>query len=335
MNVEYNRLVHTIYDENNQKAGVDFQYDKKIPTGSLSLTYKFFWQRQKRTSEAVALRILHEEHVLKDGTLELLGKAWIVPNSVVVKDITGTIIYQEGFDYVLIERNKYLEIQRIPGGQIIDKATVYIDYTSLQPGSYQYDVNFHHFSATVRLFQRLVELYYHLSYQDYHNLKTTEFLTLNYFTQNTVGVRLEYKFASGGIEYETYSSTVVPYRCFRYFFMLQGNVKNRLLYSLNGNVRDLEMLDDNTQQRFVDVSGRLNYFLSPSINIIVEMGYRKQIGEQIDLDLLIARAELLARIRQMSIRIGVETYKRDYLHEKTSLLGGFISIARTFNWNKR
>jgi hypothetical protein len=332
---EFNKQTHTLYKERNEKAGIDFIYEKNIPKGQLSLSYRFFWQRQNRNGEANAIRIFNEEHSLTDGQMELLKKAYADPLTVVVKDVTGTIIFQPNFDYILIQRNSFIEMQRMPGGRIANKSTVYVDYTSMQPGSYQYDVNFHCFSASVILFNRIVEFYYRLTYQDYHNLKTTEYLTLNYFTQNIFGIRLEYKFASGGVEYETYSSTIVPYRSVRYYLTLQGSSQNRFLYSLNGNVRDIYLIDDSANQKYIDITGKISYLFTPQISFNVEAGYRKQIGERINLDLLIARAEFLAVIRQMSFRIGFETYKRDNLNEKTNFIGGYITIARTFNWNKR
>jgi hypothetical protein len=223
----------------------------------------------------------------------------------------------------------------MPGGQIANRTKVYVDYTSMQPGSYRYDVNFHEVTANILLFNHIAEFYYRLGYQDYHNLQTTEYLTLNYFTQNVAGLRLEYKFASGGVEFETYSSNIVPYRSVRYYLVLQGSLKNRLLYSLNGNLRDYFMLDDSTDQKYMDVTGSATYSFNRFFSVNVEVGYRKQIGQRIDLDLLIARGEFLATVRQMSFRIGLETYQRDYLHEKTSFIGGHIAITRTFNWNKR
>ena len=335
LSVEYNNLFTTFYKESNGRAGIDFGYDKKIPGGHLSLSYKFYWQRQERTSEAVASRIINEEHLLADGQLELLKKANVDPASVSVKDITGTIIYQPNFDYILIPRNGYLEIQRIPGGQIPNNSTVHVDYTSVQPGSYQYDVNFHFFSASVILFKRIIEFYYRLAYQDYHNLKTTDNLTLNYFKQNIFGLRFEYRFASGGVEYELYNSTIIPYRSIRYYLILQGSCQNRFLYSLNGNMHDFYMLDDHSVQKFIDLTGKISYVVSPHFSINVELGYRKQMGQRIDLDLLIARGEIITSIRQISFRIGAETYKRDYLNEKNNFIGSFLKITRTLNWTKR
>ena len=68
--------------------------------------------------------MLNEEQVLRDGEMTLLNKPYVDVNSVVVKDVSGTLIYQANFDYILLERAGYVEIQRIPGGLIPNKGTV-------------------------------------------------------------------------------------------------------------------------------------------------------------------------------------------------------------------
>ncbi len=336
ISAEYNHLSHTFYKEQNTKAGIDILYEKKIPLkGVLSLSYVFSWQRQDRQSEPVELPILREEHTLTDGKIVLLDKAFADPASVMIKDATGTIIYQLNFDYVLITRGDYLEIQRIPGGQIPNSGKVYADYISMQPGSYRYDVLFNNFNASVTLWNRLVEVYYRFSNQDYLNLVTAEYLTLNYFTQQVAGARLEYKFASGGVEYESYNSSIIPYRMMRYYVALQGNIRGKLTFTLNGNLRQYTMLQDNTKQIYADILGSAGYNFSPQTKISLEVGYRKQVGAQIDLNLLTARTEFTTIFRQVFVRIGVEIYGRDYLSERTNFFGGYVQLVRNFNWHKK
>jgi len=335
LSFEYNNIVHTFYKEQNTKAGIIVEYEKKIPLkGRLSLSYVFNWQQQNRESDPVMLPILNEEHVLNDGQIELLSKAFVDPSTVVVKDVTGTIIYQLNLDYLLIPRNDFLEVQRVPGGQIPNKGKIYVDYITMQPGSYQYNVSFNNINASVILFNRLLEVYYRFSRQDYFNLKTTEYMTLNYFTQNVVGCRLEFKFASGGVEYETYNSTIIPYQTTRYYIVLQGNINDKLTFSLNGNMRQYKMLNDGTSQTYLDVTGIAGYNISPQTNINLELGYRKQVGQQMDLNLLTARAGFSTVFRQVFIKIGLEVYGRDYLSERTNFLGGYIQIVRNFSWHK-
>jgi len=332
---EYGKVDQSIYKEVNKKAGFDLRYEKNIPTGHLSLSYSISRLNQYRKSASVLIQIINEAYTLTDGQIRLLNKPNIVPGSVVVKDITGTIIYQEFFDYTLIDRNNFIEIQRIPGGQIANNSTVYIDYVANQPGSYQYDSDFQRFNASIMLFDQLVEVYYRWSKQDYFNLETSDYQTLNYFTQNIVGSRLEYKFASAGVEYEDYASNIIPYRLLRYFVLLQGNYSSRLLFSLNGNLRNYTMIDDQVNQLYSDLSGDIAYMFTPQTKLNFEVGYRKQVGSGIDLDLLTFRSEFTANYRQLYFRVGVEMYRRFYLNEKVNFIGANFEIIRKFDWNRK
>ncbi|MEI7982768.1 MAG: hypothetical protein WCI71_14040 [Bacteroidota bacterium] len=333
---EYNQIRQTYYTEENLKAGISINYEKKIPLkGRLMLGYAYNWQRQKHTGDQVPLPVTREEHILTDGQMVLLKYPDADITSVVVKDVTGTIIYQPNYDYILIPRSVYLEIQRMPGGQIPNKGSVYVDYVAILPGSYQYDVNFQSVSASVSLLNRLVELYFRFANQGYANLQTADYLTLNYFTQTTYGCRLEYKFASGGVEYENYQSSIVPYKLIHYWVQLQGNIGNRILCSLNGNMRDYNLVADNTRQQFIDLTANVGYQFSPQTNVSVEFGYRKQVGQQIDLNLVIGRAQFTTVFRQIFFKVGLDLYGRDYLHEKTNYIGGFIQIVRNFNWHRK
>jgi hypothetical protein len=332
---EDNSLKHTLYQETNYKVGMDVRYTKTIPTGYFSLGYASFVQRQKRVSGIMVLQVFNESHILTDGQIILLNKAYVYLNTVVVKDITGTIIYQQNFDYILIERNNLVEIQRIPGGQIANGGSVYVDYSFIPPGSYQFNANFKQFTAEVVLFKNLLQVYFRLAKQDYDNIIAREALTLNYFTQTIYGGRLDYKFVSGGVEYELYSSTIIPYRQLRYFLTLQGNIKNKISYSISGNVRNYYMLDDKTNQDYIDLTGVINYAISPQTKLNVEFGYRKQVGHGIDLDLLTGKADISTIYRKLHCKVGLQVYKRMYLYEKTNFIGGYVEIVRNFNWHRK
>ncbi len=334
--LEYNNIRQTFYSENNLKAGININYEKKIPLkGRLMLGYVFNWQHMQHSGDAVEIPVLQEEHVLTDGKLTLLNKAYININTVVVKDVTGTIIYQINFDYVLIQRNNYIEIQRMPGGQIPDKSTINVDYVAMLPGAYKYDVNFQCVTASVSLYNRLVEVYFKLANQGYNKLETTEFLTLNYFTQSVYGCRLEYSFASGGAEFENYQSSIVPYRLIRYWLQVQGNIVNKITFSVSGNWRNYNLIAENNHQQFIDVIGNMGYQLNPQTTISLEIGYRKQVGQQMDLNLVTGRLQFNTVFRQIYIKVGLELYSRDYLDERTNFYGGFIRVVRNFNWHKK
>ncbi len=329
---EYSSINHTVYSEYNSKTGFDFNYTKKIPWGELHLSYGYFRYHQKYLSDSIRLNVVNEEYTLNDSKIVLLRRPYINLPSVVVKDVTGTIIYQIGLDYILIESGKYIEIRRIPSGLIPNDGIVYLDYTAKLPSSYKYDADNHAFAANVTLMKGRVEVYYRLSLQNYRNLENTDFITLNYFTQNVIGFRAGFGLLSGGAEYEDYKSTILPYHMARFYINLQKSFRNKWLLALNGNMQNYTMLNEPEarNQRYTDVSGKAEYNIIKQTKVNLEVMYRKQSGRGIDLDLLTARLELTSVIYQLYVTAGVEVYRRNYIGDKINFKGTYIQILRKF-----
>ncbi|MCF6346716.1 MAG: hypothetical protein L3J20_00250 [Flavobacteriaceae bacterium] len=329
---EYNNINNTQYKETFKRTGLNIRYVKKIPlNGQLSLSYRINSNKQNRESEAASLFIQNEEHTISDGQIVLLNNQYSDVNSVIVRDVTNTIIYRLNFDYILIERNEFLEIQRIPGGQIANNATVLIDYGAIQPLSYQFNAINNFFGARISLFKNKIEFYYNISKQDYIDPVNVDFLTLNYFNKNVYGSRFRYDFISGGIEHDNYRSTVIPYRLTRYYLVLQGKIKEKLYYTLNGDFRNYHMIvEEGLKQKYYSVSGNISYNFNPKTKLSLETAYRKQEGEAIDLDLLTARLELTTRFRQLYVTAGFELYENELFNEKMNFKKVTIQISRKF-----
>ena len=200
--VDYTRIkleAASLHTESDTRGGVDLKYTKKIPGGILNLNYRYFRQAFSTEGANGLLQVLNESQHLSDGELTLLNKPYVELPSVFVKDVTGTIIYQANFDYTLIQRGSYVEIQRIPGGLIPNNGEVYVDYAFLQPGSYSYGANNNMFSASLLLFNRLLEVYYRYAVQDYPKVNQGDLLTLNFYKQHVFGLRLDVGFARAGV----------------------------------------------------------------------------------------------------------------------------------------
>lgn len=331
--LEYTRLKQDagqLHTESDFRGGLDLKYTKKIPTGYLNLAYRYY--RHEHSTEGVEgmLQVISEEQLLSDGEVTLLNKPYVEDLSVIVKDVTGTLTYQLNFDYILIDRGSYLEIQRVPGGMIANRETVYIDYMFLQPGSYSYGANNNYFSASVILFERLIELYYRFSVQDYPKVNQGDLLTLNYYRQHIYGARLDVGIARAGIEADLYDSNIVPYRMIRYYVDVNWNFRSYLLLTLNGNVRDYRMIADEVNQLYANISGKIVYRIGPRMRVSLESGYLNQRGINIDLDLLTARAEFLSTFNKLQLRVGMEMYRRLYLNSQFDFNGAYIQLTRRF-----
>jgi hypothetical protein len=329
---EYTSTSQSVYNEYYSKTGFDFNYTKKIPWGHLNLSYGYFRYHMKYSGIPANLNVVAEEYQLSDGKIVLLRRPYIDKQTILVKDVTGTIIYQPGLDYILIDHGNYLEIRRIPSGQILKDGLVYLDYVAKLPNSYTYDANNHMASASVSFLKDRLDIYYRFALQDYSHLEYTDLVTLNYYTQNIVGFRLGFENLGGGIEYESYSSSIVPYRLIRYYLMLQKSFRNKLMLSINGNMQNYTMLNEPLArvQRYIDLTGRVEYLLFGRTKLSLDVMYRKQQGYQIDLDLLTGKLELTSIFFQLYLTAGVEVYKRYYVGDRINFKGTYIQISRRF-----
>jgi len=330
--IEYTQLRNKFYAESNSKTGFDLNYTKKIPWGVLQLSYGYFRYHQNYSADSAELNIMNEEYQLTDGKIVLLRRAYVAKSSVVVKDVTGTIYYQQGLDYLLVEHGNYLEILRVPSGQIPNNGTVYIDYTVVQPRSYSYDADNHVFATNFSLLKGRLDLYYRLSLQNYKNLDHTDYISLNYFTQQVVGFRIGFDLINGGAEYENYKSTILPYHMIRVYINMQKNFKNRVTIAMNGNLQNYTMLNEPEarEQQFADVTGKVEYTIINQTRLNLDVMYRKQVGHQIDLDLVTARLEFNSVIHKLYLTAGIEFYRRNYIGERINFKGTYIQISRRF-----
>ncbi len=105
---------------------------------------------------------------------------------------------------------------------------------------------------------------------------------------------------------------------------------NNFNTSLTGNLKFIELLDENEKQEFHDLAGRLIYNFNRVTNLNVEASYRFQNGRGLDLELSILRGELKTQYRSIYFTLGVEGYNRLYVGENRNYWGSYIRIERIF-----
>jgi hypothetical protein len=330
ISIDYSEISHTVYDEKNLKAGLDVSYSKKIPTGMLNFSYRYFRSYFDMTGVSAPVKTINEEHVLSDGKIVFLDKPYVDLSTLLIKDQAGVIIYQLNFDYTITVRNNFIEIQRVPGGLIANDQAITADYTSIQPGSYNYVADNNSFSTGILLFKRLIELYYRNSVQDYSKLTETDFLTLNYYNQNVYGGRIDVGFAGFGVEYDEYNSNIIPYRRYRYFIDLNWSFRSKLLLAVNGNILDYKLIDDDVNQMHSNINGKLTYIINQKTKIDLDAGYLSQKGRNIDLEMITSKLEISTSFRQLFFKGGFEMYRRHYLKSDFTFAGTFVEIVRKF-----
>ena len=90
------------------------------------------------------------------------------------------------------------------------------------------------------------------------------------------------------------------------------------------------MVNDAINHLYTDVSAKGVYRIFDLTKASLDLGYRKQIGNGIDLGLLTARFELTSQIRQLFLTLGIEKYNRNFLGEINNYNGLYFRLIRKF-----
>ena len=330
------------YNENNQKDayidhrnrfGIDLGYTKKIYKGTLNINYNYTKEYQKLTVTSPDILVLREQYVLIDNEVILLRRPNININSIVVKDVTGNFIYQRwngtSGDYELFVQGTYIEIRRMPGGNIPNNGSVYIDYTAAQGGTNKFNLDVHSLSGNVALFKNILNMYYRFSSQSYNDLSASESKVFNYYTRHVIGARVEYKLMRGGVEYEYYKSTIVPYQGMKYYLAFQKSL-SKLTFSINGDLIDYQMTDENARRRDYILNTKLAYALFRNLRVDLDYMYRRMIMKGNSLDYHTAKIELTSSFRKLFISGGANFYFNQNNNTKTVFKGIYIQVTRNF-----
>jgi hypothetical protein len=115
--------------ENIYDSGLNFNYQRKIPWGSLNLSADFDYVFTDRSGfDESVIQVNNESHVLTTGVVTLLDNADVSTGTIVVTDITGTIVYSENVDYTIGQVGNFTSISRTTVGAIANGQTVLVDY---------------------------------------------------------------------------------------------------------------------------------------------------------------------------------------------------------------
>ncbi len=328
LRLEYSRLNQDAFDETQRTLGLNLEYKKRIPTGRVTFSYDFRLRGETQDNDELIVRVVNEAHRLNDGDIVLLDKPFVPLGSVIVKDETESITYSESFDYVLIERGDFLEIQRLPGGLIANGDDVLIDYSTQPQSSFDFDSISHKFGMSFSLLKNHLDLYYRSHELDHGNLQRTDRRVFKKISRRVYGARASYGILSGGAELDDTDSNVVPIRSTRLFATLTGYLFNRLTASLTGDIQKNTLKDDDEKQTFANLSGRAFYRVGRKSKIDFEGSYVFQEGRGLDLNLISFQGEFSTYFRQINLILGFGNYRRSFSGERTNFSRMYMRVER-------
>jgi hypothetical protein len=137
--VDHREIRQTGFSSDQSAADVRFNYQKAMRFGSLSLSANVAKARTDQVSTVETVRVFDEAVVLI-GTVQVdLAREFVVPGTVVVRNIDKTQVYVEGFDYRLVVVGSVTRIERLISGNILDGETVLVDYEYQTSGTAKFD----------------------------------------------------------------------------------------------------------------------------------------------------------------------------------------------------
>ncbi|MCL5991341.1 MAG: hypothetical protein M1419_04490 [Bacteroidetes bacterium] len=327
---QYSNMDVEIYKEVRNTGGLGFNYQKIIKSGMLYINYEFIGLNEKRKSTSAPIIVRNEEYVLEDGRVILLKNPFVRQSTISVKNINGTIIYQENIDYILIKRGDFIEIQRLPGGQIANRGSVFVDYEAESQSSYSFNSFSHVFETRVSLFDRFIEAYIKILENNFSNVNAPETRILKVSHQKVAGIEVREGAFSGGMEADIYNTNIVPYNSYRIYVNYNGEIMKNMIFSMLGNFQYYHLTQDKEIQKFADISGKIEYSFADWSRINIEGSYRFQEGRGLGMELYNIKAEYRINLLKLFITTGVEAFYRKFIGTTSDFNSAYIRVERKF-----
>jgi hypothetical protein len=275
--------------------------------GSLTLGATVRKSRTDQESTASDIPVFDEAIVLSGTTPVDLAQEFVVPGSVVVRNVTNTQTYVEGSDYRLIQTGSITSIQRLIDGNIADGETVLVDYRYATSGTAEFDTLNSGISASIGFMENLVA---------FVRYNVTDTRVLSGELTNRVNDRDRVEFGlnarnraldgwmlSGQYRHAEQDEDISPFVTDSIDISLAKNFWGRLNMSLSAGVTrtDYEFSDEDIDQRIYTLGIGGNPFRRATINYYV--AYLDDVGGTVPRTQLRHRLNLQWAYRMMRITL--------------------------------
>lgn len=317
---------------------LSIDYTKKVPiiNGNIGINYSVQQAYVDSQFSSYSTKYINEQYVINDGDIVLLRNLWINKESILITNLTGSVIYEDNIDYLLIELENRIQIQRLVGGRILNGETVKIDYEAYNNDSYSLDATNKVFNVNLKFFKDLITLNYNKSSRTVENLVSrVDVLKLGQedFEKSKYGVQLKYKALGFESFYEKKESSMIPYELINYTISASGSIARKFNYIFNGGVNNYLMYSkEGITNKTVSVSSNINYGINAFTKLNLGLNYVEQRGYFQNYNLITANGEFSKKINQLELSFNVNYYIRDLTSQNysSSYLGALIKLKRNF-----
>ncbi|MEW6109452.1 MAG: hypothetical protein AB1632_09850 [Nitrospirota bacterium] len=205
-NLDGSRVEFSGGREASYRAGLTFDYRRKIPWGTLNISVGHNYHVVDVKNRPSNIQIIDEPHILRTGEVTLLDHENVDISSIMVTDASGTIVYIKDIDYRISGIDSFIRISRIPLGSIADGQDVLVSYQYLANPPFDYSIFRQTYGINLNLWSALTVYY------TYNHLKQS-FISgippdvLSNSTTHIAGTEFRWKWTETRLRFEDTSQT--------------------------------------------------------------------------------------------------------------------------------
>lgn len=257
-------------------GGVNFNYNRKIPWGTLNINTGYDYRLVKRDITQNFLDIRDESHFLTDGVLTLLANEHVVINSIAVTDTTGTIVYIKDVDYRIEEIDFSVRINRTTFGGIANGQEVLIDYKYLSNPAFDYSTTGQSYGVNLNLWS-IWMIFYRFNRSEQKFISGPPPDTLIDDSIHTAGTELDWKWSTTKLEFEDRQTTNIPTRRWRAEETITARHGRRVFLSVSGHYGVLKFKDTDEDEKFYGVNSNIQLITSRQSKLTLQ-GFEEKIS---------------------------------------------------------
>ena len=261
-------------------ANMDVTYRKQIPLGLLSANLGLSWSRQDSDAQSEPIQIIDQPATFGDAQPIVITGSNIDPNTVVITDPSGLLIYQPGVDYTVTQFADRVEIDRVIGGQIGPGQAALLDY-QLTPLPAAVTTS-NALSTGLRYEFQQGPLKGLSAYGRYAETKqdldtdSPAAFALNEFTDIIYGVEYRFWHMHLGAEHQDHDSTINPFEADRLFARYTQRVRDKTLVGLNAAYTTITYFEPANQLELLTLSAQVQHHFTPRLSGSLTVLYRNE-----------------------------------------------------------
>ena len=311
--------------------------------GKLSLGYEISSSDLFRAGEEHVF-VSGEMHKISDYEAVMLEGQEISTESVVVTDISGTIIYQEGADYRIYKLGSPTYVERIPGTRILNGETVLVGYENFVPRGLARNT-VQTVSARISLFDGLAEPHFRLRNVEQNTTggsgSAYNQLSDNSGQNRSFGLDSRYAFErwrkaeiTSGIDFEDNAQLNYPFHRATSRFSLTIPVNEKLRLTWQGGRSDIDYRK--TEQNDIRLlnSGINAIFETVKTRVMAGVTYDSSAIGKTERNVSALQLAFSHEVRQLSVNVFIRRALEKYeVNKNNTERDGFlfrINLARHF-----